>query len=329
MGKRLDILVPFLNERETATEFCAVAAKLAAEAEARFGLDTGFVLIDDGSTDGGAALYEEHMSGRWTLVRLSRNFGKESAILAGLDHADGDYVLLMDADLQHTNEVALDMIGRLLADPELDMVYAVRADRNESQSLGRWMAQGFYYLINMGQRYEIPANAGDFRVMTHRFAAAMRQLRDQRRFNKGLYAWAGFKQERIQYRPAERQGGASKWSRRKLIAFSLEGFTSFSVVPLRVVSLFGAGVALLGFLYGLKILLEVLFTGVAVPGYPSLMVAVLVLGGLNLALTGLVGEYVWSALSEAKNRPNYIVKSLTHSQAEKAPGERKSARQHG
>ncbi|WP_367714925.1 hypothetical protein AB2N04_13330 [Nitratireductor sp. GISD-1A_MAKvit] len=115
--------------------------------------------------------------------------------------------------------------------------------------------------------------------------------------------------------PADRQAGETKWSRRRLIAFSLEGFTSFSVVPLRMVSLFGTAVAVMGFLYGLKILLEVLFTGVLVPGYPSLIVAVLVLGGLNLALTGLVGEYVWSALSEAKNRPNYIVKSVESSSA--------------
>ncbi|MCR4268972.1 glycosyltransferase family 2 protein [Nitratireductor sp. ZSWI3] len=325
MSRRLDILVPFLNERESAVDFCAMAAALAAEARSRFGLEASFILIDDGSTDGGGALFEEHMSGHWSLVTLSRNFGKESAILAGLDHAQGDYVLLMDADLQHTAEVALDMIGRILADPDLDMVYAVRADRAESRSAGRYFAQWFYWLINMGQRYEIPANAGDFRVMTRRFAEAMRQLRDQRRFNKGLYAWTGFRQQRILYRPAERQGGESKWSRRKLIAFSLEGFTSFSVVPLRAVSLFGTGVALLGFLYGVKILLEVLFTGIAVPGYPSLMVAVLVLGGLNLALTGLVGEYVWSALSEAKNRPNYIVKTITGPQAAPAAQKKKAA----
>ncbi len=315
MAQRLDILVPFLNERESVAGFSALASELAAQVKQRFDLDTHFIFIDDGSTDEGGALYGDHMTGHWSLITLARNFGKETAILAGLDHSEGDYVLLMDADLQHTVDVALDMIDRITHDPDLDMVYAVRADRAESRTLGRYLANGFYWLINMGQRYEIPANAGDFRVMTSRFAAALRQLRDQRRFNKGLYAWTGFKQERILYKPAERQGGESKWSRRRLIAFSLEGFTSFSVVPLRMVSLFGTGVAVLGFLYGIKILLEVLFTGVSVPGYPSLIVAVLVLGGLNLALTGLVGEYVWSALSEAKNRPNYIVKSITGSGA--------------
>lgn len=312
LRKRLDIVVPFLNERENVAGFSAMAADLCARLRDRLGLEPRLLLIDDGSTDGGGALYGEHVTGAFTLITLSRNFGKENAVLAGLDHSDADYVLLMDADLQHTAEVALDMTERLIGEPDLDMVYAVRADRAESRSLGRLMANGFYWLINMGQRYEIPANAGDFRVMTGRFAEAMRQVRDQRRFNKGLYAWTGFSQRRILYHPAERQGGASKWSRRKLLAFSLEGFTSFSVVPLRIVSLFGGGVALLGFVYGLKIMIEVLLTGVAVPGYPSLIVAVLVLGGINLALTGLVGEYVWSALSEAKKRPNYIVKAISH-----------------
>ncbi len=329
MAKQLDILVPFLNERESAIGFCRLASELAGQTRERFGLETRFVLIDDGSTDDGGKLYEEHLHGAWTLLTLSRNFGKEAAILAGLDHSDADYVLMMDADLQHTAEVALDMIGRILADPELDMVYAVRADRADTQTPGRYLANSFYWLINMGQRYEIPANAGDFRIMSRRFAEAMRQLRDQRRFNKGLYAWTGFRQQRILYKPAERQGGASKWSKRRLIAFSLEGFTSFSVVPLRMVSLFGGAVAVLGFLYGIKILLEVLFTGIMVPGYPSLIVAVLVLGGLNLALTGLVGEYVWSALSEAKNRPNYIVKSISQSQKVSGARQRVSRKSNG
>jgi len=288
-----------------------MSVELAAAVKSRFGLETSFILIDDGSTDQSVSLFEKHMQGNWKLLSLSRNFGKETAILAGLDHSEGDYVLLMDADLQHTTEVALDMISRILDDPELDMVYAVRANREDDRLLTRWFAGSFYRIMNMGQRYEIPENAGDFRVMTKRFAAAMRQLRDRKRFNKGLYAWTGFRQERIEYVPAARRAGATKWSKRKLIAFSVEGFTSFSVVPLRILSIFGAIVAICGFIYGIKIILEVFFSGIAVPGYPSLMVAILVIGGLNLALVGLVGEYVWAALSEAKHRPVYILKSVS------------------
>lgn len=308
---QLDVIVPFLNEAESAVHFAQMAIELADAVKNRFGLRTCFILVDDGSTDQSAALFSQHMQGSWKLLSLSRNFGKETAILAGLDHSVGNYVLLMDADLQHTTDVALDMISRILTDPELDMVYAVRANREDDRLLTRWFAGSFYHIMNMGQRYEIPENAGDFRVMTQRFAAAMRQLRDRKRFNKGLYAWTGFRQERIEYMPAARMAGATKWSKRKLIAFSVEGFTSFSVVPLRILSVFGGFVAIAGFVYGLKIILEVLFWGVAVPGYPSLMVAILVLGGLNLALVGLVGEYVWAALSEAKHRPIYIMKSMT------------------
>lgn len=309
--KQLDVIVPFLNEAESAIDFSRMAVELTEAVKSRFGLSTCFILVDDGSTDNSVELFEKHMQGKWKLLSLSRNFGKETAILAGLDHSDGDYVLLMDADLQHTTEVALEMISRLLANPELDMVYAVRAHREDDRLLTRWFAGLFYKIMNMGQRYEIPENAGDFRVMTRRFAAAMRQLRDRKRFNKGLYAWTGFRQERIEYLPAARRAGKTKYSRRKLLAFSLEGFTSFSVVPLRILSVFGAFVAVLGFLYGIKVILEVMISGVAVPGYPSLMVAVLVMGGLNLALMGLVGEYVWAALSEAKHRPIYILKSIS------------------
>ncbi|MCT8998080.1 glycosyltransferase [Chelativorans intermedius] len=307
---QLDIVVPFFNEAETAAEFAAMAARLAAQARARFGLEATFILVDDGSTDGGAACFARHMSGNWTLVTLSRNFGKEAATLAGLDASRGDYVLLMDADLQHTADIALDMIGRLLADGELDMVYAALADGKGRRGPARWLARAFYRVVNMGQRYRLPENAGDFRVMTRRAAEALRQVRDRKRFNKGLYAWIGFRQERLDYVPAGRHAGDSKWPRWRLVAFSLEGITSFTVVPLRVVSLLGITVAVLGFFYGIKIVVEVLTSGIDVPGYPSLMVAVLVLGGLNLALLGLVGEYVWAAVSEAKSRPIYIVKSV-------------------
>src|SRR5690606_13807416 len=171
--------------------------ELGEAVKASFNLEICFILVDDGSTDESVALFEKHMGERWKLLSLSRNFGKETAILAGLDHSDGDYVLLMDADLQHTTDVALDMISRLMGEPDLDMVYAVRANREDDRLLTRWFAGTFYRIMNMGQRYEIPENAGDFRVMTRRFAAAMRQLRDRKRFNKGLNAWTGFRQERI------------------------------------------------------------------------------------------------------------------------------------
>lgn len=310
---KLSIVAPFLNEADSALQFCSLLKRLEDDIEQRFGLTLEVVLVDDGSSDGGAAIFAEHLDGRWKIVRLSRNFGKEVAIFAGMDHADGDLVMLMDADLQHDSQVALDMIAAIISDPELDVVHAVRDHRRPGWRRTQ-AARMFYRLINVGQRFEIPANSGDFRIMRRAVAKAFLQLRDKRRFNKGLYAWAGFRQKAIPYTPVERLAGGTKWSRLSLITLSLEAFTSFSVIPLRVMSLIGILLAVCGMIYGVKIVLEVLSTGVAVPGFPSLIVAVVVLGGFNLALLGLIGEYLWVALSEIKDRPVYLVREVLTSQ---------------
>lgn len=307
---KLSVVAPFYNEKHSAAHFAGLLADFARAVQARFGLGFEAVLVDDGSADDSAADFAAALSGDWKIVRLSRNFGKEVALLAGLDHADGDLVMLMDADLQHSLETALTMVARLVEDPELDVVHAVRTDRREGGWKRAQSARLFYKLINWAQRFDIPANSGDFRVMRRHVAKALTQLRDKRRFNKGLYAWAGFRQAAVPYSPVERVAGESKWSRFNLLALSLEGFTSFTVVPLRIMSLTGLFLALCGMIYGIKIILEVLFTGIAVPGFPSILVAVVVLGGFNLALLGLLGEYVWVAVSEVKDRPVYLVRDV-------------------
>jgi glycosyltransferase involved in cell wall biosynthesis len=280
----------------------------------RFGMTVRKILVDDGSRDGSAETFATALSGSWEIVRLSRNFGKEAAVLAGLDHSRGDMVLIMDSDLQHSMDISLKMIGELVENPEIDVVYA-QNDRREGSWRRSQLARLFYKLINSSQRFDIPENAGDFRVMRGAVARALTSVRDKRRFNKGLFAWAGFRQKAVLYSPENRAGGTSKWTRFNLIAFSLEGFTSFSVIPLRVISLIGLLGAFAGLAYGVKVLFEVLFYGIAVPGYPSIMVAVVLLGGLNLALLGLIGEYVWVTLSESKDRPVYIVRDVLHGNA--------------
>ncbi len=279
------------------------------------------ILVDDGSRDDSVERFSATLSGSWEIVRLSRNFGKEAAVLAGLDHSRGDMTLIMDSDLQHSMEISLKMIAELVADPEIDVVYA-QNDRREASWRRSQLARLFYKLINSSQRFDIPENAGDFRVMRGAVARALTSVRDKRRFNKGLFAWAGFRQKAVLYSPENRASGTSKWTRFNLIAFSLEGFTSFSVIPLRVISLVGLLAAFAGLVYGVKVLFEVLFYGIAVPGYPSIMVAVVLLGGLNLALLGLIGEYVWVTLSESKDRPVYIVRDVLHGNAAEqvAPG---------
>jgi len=306
---KLVVVTPFFEEEASAPAFAALLAELEVEVSRRYGMSVHKVLVDDGSRDAGAERLAAHLAGSWEIVRLSRNFGKEIAVLAGLDRAEGDMVLIMDADLQHSLETSLRLIAALIEDPQVDVVYA-RNDRREGSWRRSQLARLFYRLLNSSQRFDIPANAGDFRVMRGAVARALTHLRDKRRFNKGLYAWAGFRSKSLTYSPPPRNGGTSKWSRLSLLGLTLEAFTSFSVIPLRLVSLSGLVVGLCGVIYGIKVFFEVVFYGISVPGYPSLMVAIVVLGGFNLALLGLIGEYVWVTLSESKDRPVYLVREV-------------------
>lgn len=309
----LSVVIPFLNESASASRMADFLRRLEAEVSARFGLELEAVLVDDGSRDDSIAAYRRHLTGSWKIVELSRNFGKEIALFAGLEQAGGDYVMMIDADLQHPYDVCIQLIDELMGAPDLDVVYTVRDDRRQESLKKDLGSRAFYWLINFQQRYSVPENAGDFRIMRRRVRDALVSVRDKRRFNKGLYAWTGFRQKGIPYTPDERIGSVSRWSRLALIGLSVEGITSFSIIPLRIFSFVGVLTGFFGLLYGVKILLEVLFHGIDVPGYPSLMVAVTVLGGFNLALLGLIGEYLWVGVSEAKDRPLYLVRDVHRS----------------
>jgi polyisoprenyl-phosphate glycosyltransferase len=304
------IVAPFLNERESAERFAAFADKLALEIKSRYGFDLEVVLVDDGSTDDSIERYQTHLNGNWRIVELSRNFGKEVALYAGLAETRGDYVMMIDADLQHPYDVCIQMIDELMADPKLDVVYTIRDDRNEESWKKAIAGRFFYWLINFRQRFEVPENAGDFRVMNRAAVDALLRVRDKRRFNKGLYAWAGFRQKGIYYKPDPRLSGFTKWSRLGLIALSVEGIVSFSALPLRIMSIIGVLTGLAGIVYGTNIIISSLVFGIDVPGYPSLMSAISVLGGFNLALLGLLGEYIWVTIAEVKDRPLYIVRKI-------------------
>ena len=304
------IVAPFFNEQDSARQFAEFSARLGDELKTRFDLDTEVVLVDDGSRDDSIVRYRQHLQGNWRILELSRNFGKEVALYAGLAETRGDYVMMIDADLQHPYSVCLELIETLFADPDLDVVYTIRDDRNEESFKKALAGRLFYWLINYRQRYEVPENAGDFRVMNRAAVDALLRVRDKRRFNKGLYAWTGFHQKGIYYRPDPRAAGATKWSRLGLFALSLEGIVSFSALPLRIMSIIGALAGLLGMIYGGHIILMALIYGADVPGYPSLMSAISVLGGFNLALLGLLGEYIWVTIAEVKDRPLYIVRKV-------------------
>lgn len=309
----LSLVVPFLNERDTVQQFAAFAARLRAEIKARHQLDLEVVLVDDGSRDDSIERYKAALDGEWRIVELSRNFGKEIALFAGIEESRGDFVMMVDADLQHPYGVCLEMIDALMADTQLDVVYTIRDDRRDESMRKAVLGDLFYWLINARQRFNIPANAGDFRIMRRAAVDALLKVRDKRRFNKGLYAWLGFRQKAIHYVPDERVAGATKWSKLALLTLSLEGITSFTAIPLRIVSILGLIVGLGGVAYGAHIILMALIYGADVPGYPSLMSAVTVLGGFNLALLGLLGEYIWVAVGEVKDRPLYLVRRLHQS----------------
>ncbi|MBD9371906.1 glycosyltransferase family 2 protein [Rhizobium sp. ARZ01] len=309
----LSLVAPFFNEQDSVEEFAKFVKRLTFEVKDRFSLDVEVVMVDDGSKDDSVACYKRSLEGTWRVVELSRNFGKEIALFSGIEESRGDYILMIDADLQHPYDVCIQLISALLTVDDLDVVYSVRDDRMEESWRKAIGGHIFYRLINARQRFSIPENAGDFRIITRQVADALLQVRDKRRFNKGLYAWLGFRQKAISYTPNARAAGFSKWSRLSLLSLSLEGITSFSALPLRIVSLLGAFIGILGILYGLRIIVEALIYGSDVPGFPSLMSAISVLGGFNLALLGLVGEYVWVAVSETKDRPLYIVRRVHRS----------------
>jgi glycosyltransferase involved in cell wall biosynthesis len=304
----LSIVVPMFNEGAGLAGLHARLVEVARTLRRTRQLATEVVYVDDGSGDNGAAvangLSAEVLDVQ--VVALSRNFGKEAALMAGLDHARLGAVLFMDADGQHPPALIPTLVGHWL-DGGYDVVYTAKAHRDRESWVRRLGGRLFYGLINWGVRQRIPEDAGDFRLLSPRAAHALRQLRERNRFFKGLASWIGFRQFRVDYEPAERAHGRTRWSMPGLIGLSIEGLTSFSVAPLRAASLLGLLLACAALAFGASILWEVVFMGKSVPGYPSVIVGLMVLGGVQLIMIGVMGEYIGKILSEIKARPVYFV----------------------
>ncbi len=305
MGDRPDISVvaPAYNEASVLPQFLD-RTKAVLE---RTGLTWEIILADDGSTDGtrDLALRVRQDDARIGLVSLSRNFGKEIAMTAGLDHSRGRAVVVIDTDLQDPPELIPDMVK--LWREGYDVVYARRTIRNGETILKRATARYFYRVINGLADRPIPADVGDFRLMSRRAVDALLQLRERHRFMKGLFSWIGFRQTEILYERSARAAGDTKWNYWKLWNFSIEGITSFSMRPLQFSSYFGFLIAIFAALYGIFIIIYTTVFGISVPGYPSLMVAVLFLGGIQLVTLGIIGEYIGRISTETKQRPLYFV----------------------
>ncbi len=304
----LSIVVPVFNEAAGLAVLHERIAEVARWLKVKRELAAEVIYIDDGSTDSTNQIAHSLPADPLDIqvVTLSRNFGKEAALLAGLDHARLGAVLFMDGDGQHPPDLVDTLVGRWL-DDGYDVVYTAKAHRENESWLRRTGVHWFYALINMGARQKIPEDAGDFRLLSPRAAAALRQMPERNRFFKGLASWIGFKQARVDYEPAARAHGATTWNLWTLLGLSIEGLTSFSVAPLRVASLLGLLLAAAALFFGIEILIETLIYGKDVPGYPSLVVSVMVIGGAQLLMIGVLGEYIGKLLSEIKARPVYFV----------------------
>jgi glycosyltransferase involved in cell wall biosynthesis len=302
----LSAVVPFLNEADNLPRLIAALEQVLTTLDLAWEL----VLVDDGSQDSSLAVAKAELQRRPQLqgivISLSRNFGKEAALTAGLEAAQGDVVVPLDADLQDPPE----LIGPMLEQwrQGFDVVYAVRRRRAGDSRTKRLTAFGFYRLMGRLSSTPIPADTGDFRLMDRCVVEALGQLPERSRFMKGLFAWVGFRQTAIGYERDARAKGKSGWNYWKLWNFALDGITSFSRVPLQVLSAGGLLVACLALFYGVWMVLRTLLFGIDLPGYASLMTAVLFLGGVQLLGLGVLGEYLGRVFEEVKRRPLYLVR---------------------
>jgi polyisoprenyl-phosphate glycosyltransferase len=308
----LSIVVPLFNEADNLPALHGRIIEVGCALKTARGLATEVVYVDDGSRDATLVVARELPPDGVDIqvVSLSRNFGKEAGLLAGLDHARLGAVLFMDGDGQHPPTLVERLVSHWL-DDGYDVVYTAKAHRENEPWLRRFGVKVFYQLINWGARQKIPEDAGDFRLLSPRAAAALRQLPERNRFFKGLASWIGFRQIRVDYEPAQRIHGSTTWNLPSLIGLSIEGLTSFSVAPLRLASLLGVLLAGAAFVFGVQILIETVIFGESVPGYPSVVVGLMVLGGVQLIMIGIMGEYVGKILSELKARPVYFVAEHT------------------
>ena len=299
----ISVVVPVYDEESVLPEFhrrlAAVLDAVPHQAE--------IIYVNDGSQDGTMAVLTtlHDADARVAVVDLSRNFGKEVAMSAGLDHAGGDAVIVIDADLQDPPELIPDML-RAWTEGH-DVVLMRRRSRAQESWLKRASARAFYHAIGRLGTVDIPANVGDFRLLSRRAVAALRRFPERSRFMKGLFAWIGFPCHEIDYDRDGRHAGDTKWNYWQLWNFALEGITSFSVVPLKAASYIGFATALVAFAYGAFVVAKTLLYGDPVRGYPTLVTIVLFLGGLQLMALGIIGEYLARMFIEVKQRPLYLV----------------------
>ncbi len=304
---KLSLVVPCYNEEANVERFFSEVNKVfRGKAD-----DYEFVFVNDGSTDGTykklKKIYEENSVSSVQILTFSRNFGKEAAIYAGLSYAKGDLVCIIDADLQQRPEVVLEMLCAMEQDETLDCVAAYQANRKESKTM-KGLKYSFYKLINKVADVDFVNGASDFRLLKRTMVDAILKMTEYHRFSKGIFSWVGFNTKYIPYTVQERQFGETKWSYGKLFKYAFDGIISFSTFPLKLATGVGLVTSAASIIYLIAVVLQKLIWGIDVPGYATIVVLVLFLGGMQLFCLGILGEYISKIYLQVKNRPIYILK---------------------
>ncbi|OAI48805.1 glycosyl transferase family 2 [Gammaproteobacteria bacterium SCGC AG-212-F23] len=300
----ISCIVPVFNEQGTIEAFLDALQQCLASLSDRFEI----IVVDDGSKDktlAKALSFAENRSVK--VIGLSRNFGKEIALTAGLEHCKGDVAIMMDADFQHPIETLPHFLQKW--GDGFEMVYGLRRDRKNESWLKRNFAKIFYWIMTKCTRMDMPAHAGDFRLLDRKVINAMNSFQERTRFMKGLYAWVGFKKTAVVFEVQARRAGESSWRFMKLVELAITAITSFSDIPLRIWGLIGFVISMIALVYALFFVTYTLLYGVDFPGFPSIIVSVMFLGGIQLLSIGILGEYIGRIFTEVKQRPKYIIET--------------------
>lgn len=307
MIKKVSIISPCYNEENVINSFFTSLFEII---DPFIAYEFEIIIVDDGCSDRSLDLLhiQSQNDPRITIVELNRNFGKEIAITAGIDHANGDAAIIMDFDLQHPPELIVDFLENW--ELGYESVVGIRKNRQTDSLLKRKMAELFYATYNLFSNVKITRNSGDFRLLDRKIINQLKSLPERQRFMKGLFSWIGAKTAYIPYEVQKRIGGKTKFSGWRLWNFAIEGITSFSTIPLRVWTYIGLAISSASFIYGASIIFNTLIFGIQTPGYSSLIVAVLFLGGIQIMGIGIIGEYLGRTYIESKQRPLYLVRKI-------------------
>lgn len=305
--KKISILIPCHNEEKSLPLLYPELVKLM---EGNPAYDWELMFVNDGSVDGTVQELQRLRATdqRVNYIDLSRNFGKEVAMLAGFDHVTGDCMVIIDADLQHPPTLIPEMIRWW--EQGYDDVYAKRKTRGKESWLRKRLSLQFYKILQSSSRFDVLQNVGDFRLLDRSCINALRKMRESERYTKGMYSWIGFRKKDVEFEQGDRVAGESSWNYRQLFSFAIDGITSFTSAPLRVSTIVGFIVSLCAFIYMIYVFIKALFWGDPVQGYPTLVILILFLGGIQLLSLGIIGEYIGRIYNETKHRPDYIVREF-------------------